>query len=98
VTAGVLAAGAQVAGVAVRGDTGEDAGDDGRARECFVRTADDGEREAGTVATAAWKGRPAHESAASGAAGSQPGEVVAPAVTCAAAEAGAGPAAWWRAR
>src|SRR5919108_1921196 len=36
-----------------------------RACGCFVRAADgDGERDAGTLATAAWKGRPAQELAA----------------------------------
>jgi hypothetical protein len=109
VTVGVLAAGAEVAGAARRGDAGADADDDGRARGCFVRTADgDPEREAGTVAMAAWKGRPAHASTTSwgvvaagagkapGAAGSQPEGVVCRAVTWAVADAGAGPRArWW---
>src|SRR5262245_11314307 len=95
----------EVPGEPAAGAVGEDAarlgdadagGDDGRARGCVARACDDGEPDAGTVATAALNGRPAHDSAVPAAAGSQ-AEGVGRAVTRsgpgAAAGAGAGPRA-----
>jgi hypothetical protein len=82
-----------VADVAGRGDAeltdadADVAGDD-RGWRCFVLAAD-GESEAGTLATAAWKGRPAQDPADPTASGSH-AEGACGTVTLSVADAGAG--------
>jgi hypothetical protein len=64
---------------------------DGEGRWCLVRAADGlGESEAGTLATPAWKGRPAQESADPTADGSHGEGACGATVTLPVADAGAG--------
>ena len=71
-------------------DVDADGAGDDRARRCFVLAADGvGESEAGTLATAAWKGRPAQDPADPAASGSH-AEGACGMVTLSVAEAGAG--------
>jgi hypothetical protein len=72
-------------------DAEAEADGDGESRWCLVRAADGlGESEAGTLATPAWKGRPAHESADPAADGSHGEGACGATVTLPVADAGAG--------
>jgi hypothetical protein len=78
-------------GDAGRADADADADGDDAGRWCLVRAADGlGESEAGTLATPAWKGRPAQESADPAAAGSHGEGACGATVTVPVADAGAG--------
>jgi hypothetical protein len=91
VPAGFVAEAADV-GDAGRADADADAVGDDRGWWCLVRAADGlGDSEAGTLATAAWKGCPAQEPTDPAADGSQGEGAHGAAVAAPVADAGAGP-------